>query len=879
MGNYIYTISRTFLVLLSLVVLQQQAAAQCGASTQSGTNCTRSSIYYGEVLPNGGCGSPTSVTNYSPGTHFRIPVLNGGCYSVSTCGAPINTQVAAFQGLATTGPFAWNDDNGPLCASTAASITMVPNFTDYARVDIRQSNCSAGGTSSITIQVMQNNNLTFTSSGAALCAGQNRTLVATPSPVGGAPQPNSGNTGTYSGTGVSNNLFTAPLPSAGMQTYPVTYTFGYCSTTQNLDVYRSPSIANAGANFSVCSGTATMNGNIPTYGIGTWAIISGPGSVTAANTYNSTITGLVAGSTTTLTWTINNGPCTATRDTVAVYREITPTTAVASANQAICNTTTSVTANTPAIGVGLWYLYSGSGNIVTPGNPNTTINTLGAGTNVFIWSITNGVCPPSNDTVTIIRDVPPTPAFAGPDIAMCDSAINLNGNTPTIGSGLWTVLTGGGTLVTPSNPNTPLNAVPIGTSTFAWTISNGSCPPSIDTLVVLRNNRPNAPTITGNLNVCEGSQTLLTASSTATIPNYRWWDAPSGGNLLASTASFSTPPITATTTYYVEVADASTACPSARVPVVVTMVPNPAVSLGPDRTICSNDSTCFNAPSGMSSYIWSNGETTPTVCFNDSGMVWVQISDANACIGRDTAQIIFVTSLPVSLGADTSYCQGGSISIGNFVGPNSYLWSTGATTASITVSTPGFYSVTCTAPGGCTGVDTIEVTQTAAVSASFTVDTSFCPQIVFVDNSTGATSWTWTFGDGNNSTAMSPIHTYQGNGTFTVTLTSAGTCGTDVSTQTVTVNCLVSIDLPDNLHITVYPNPSFGRFNVKFEGLESDVSVGIYNELGQLVYAKDLMGLRGNVESAIDLGRPAAGVYFLKLKIGDAMVTKRILVK
>lgn len=852
---------------------------QCGTNTTTGANCARSATYYGEVLPNGGCAVATTVTNYSPGTHFRIPVLLGGCYSVSTCGASINTQVAAFQGTTTTLPFAYNDDNGPLCATTAASIVMIPNFTDYARVDIRQSNCSAGGTSSITVQVMQNNNLVFSSSGASMCAGQSRVLVATPTPISTPTQPNSGNLGTYSGAGVNTNLFTAPLPSTGMQTYGVTYTFGYCSTTQNIDVYRAPSAANAGNNFSVCSATGTMNGNVPTYGTGTWAIISGPGTIVSANAYNSQITGLVTGTTTTLTWTVTNGPCTATRDTVALYREILPTTALASPNQAICATSASVTANTPSIGNGLWYLYSGSGNIATPAIPNTNLNTIGAGTNIFIWSITNGVCPPSNDTVVIVRDLPPTPSFAGPDIAMCDSAINLNGNQPTIGTGIWTLLTGGGNIVAATNPNSPLNAVPVGTSTLAWTISNGSCPPSRDTLLILRNNRPNAPNVIGNLNVCEGSQTLLSASSTAVIPNYKWWDAPVGGNLLASTAAFSTPPITGTTIYYVSVDDASTACPSARVPVTVTMVPNPIVSLGADRTICDNDTACFNAPAGMSAYIWNSGSTTSSACFSDSGMVWVQISDANSCIGRDTVLISLVTSLPVSLGADTTYCQGGPITIGGFIGVNTYQWNTGATTPSITVTSSGSYSVTCTSPGGCIGVDTIQVTQSSPVSASFTIDTTFCPQIVFVDNSTGADNWSWTFGDGGTSTAASPIHTYQGPGTFTVTLTSTGLCGSDVSTQTVPVNCIVGLELPDNLTISVYPNPNDGQFKLEFEGLESDVEVTIVNALGQAVLQQDFIGHRGHLQSAIDMHSPAAGTYFLKLKIGDATVSKRILVR
>lgn len=237
-----------------------------------------------------------------------------------------------------------------------------------------------------------------------------------------------------------------------------------------------------------------------------------------------------------------------------------------------------------------------------------------------------------------------------------------------------------------------------------------------------------------------------------------------------------------------------------------------------------------------------------------------------------------MTSLPISLGADTTVCQGNSITIGNFVGNNTYLWSTGATTPSITVNTPGNYAVTCTAPGGCFGIDTIAVAQAAGVNASFTVDTTFCPQIVFVDNSTGASSWSWTFGDGGTSTLMSPIHTYTASNTYTVTLNSVGTCGADVATQTVQVGCLVGINLPEKLAISIYPNPNAGAFKVKLDGVEGNVDFAIYNELGQVVMHKNLGDQRGTIETSIDLGLPAAGVYVMLLKVGDATVSKRILV-
>ena len=49
--------------------------------------------------------------------------------------------------------------------------------------------------------------------------------------------------------------------------------------------------------------------------------------------------------------------------------------------------------------------------------------------------------------------------------------------------------------------------------------------------------------------------------------------------------------------------------------------------------------------------------------------------------------------------------------------------------------------------------------------------------VTFTDQSIGATSWRWDFGDGTNSTAENPIHTYSAAGTYTVRLTITGASG------------------------------------------------------------------------------------------------------
>jgi PGF-pre-PGF domain-containing protein len=59
--------------------------------------------------------------------------------------------------------------------------------------------------------------------------------------------------------------------------------------------------------------------------------------------------------------------------------------------------------------------------------------------------------------------------------------------------------------------------------------------------------------------------------------------------------------------------------------------------------------------------------------------------------------------------------------------------------------------------------------------------------VSFTDNSIGATSWSWIFGDGNISTEQNPTHIYSVVGTYTVNLTVSNANGTSLKTATITV--------------------------------------------------------------------------------------------
>ncbi len=235
------------LVLIFGVILLSMASkfssAQC--SLLNGT-------YIGTIAPTSGTAFVT-YPNFGPGYYFLTPVINGGSYALSTCGALIDSQISVWGGF-NTNLLLYNDDNGAFCSGSNASGNFVANLTNYAYMFISEYNCLPGGSASINVYYRQNDNLAFTSSSASMCPGQSRTLTATPAGVGSVPNVTFGDPGTFSGFGVSGNVFTAPIVNVSTN-YTITYTFGYVSKTQVITVNPTYTLSTNAPISGFCSGS------------------------------------------------------------------------------------------------------------------------------------------------------------------------------------------------------------------------------------------------------------------------------------------------------------------------------------------------------------------------------------------------------------------------------------------------------------------------------------------------------------------------------------------------------------------------------------------------------------------------------------------------
>lgn len=155
--------------------------------------------------------------------------------------------------------------------------------------------------------------------------------------------------------------------------------------------------------------------------------------------------------------------------------------------------------------------------------------------------------------------------------------------------------------------------------------------------------------------------------------------------------------------------------------------------------------------------------------------------------GRIDTHDVVVTINPaqtasITSSGDTTFCQGGSVTLTASMG-DSYIWSTGETTQSITVNTSGTYSVTVT--NGCGSADaSVIVTVNPLPDCTISGNASFCEgQSTQLCAPSGNASYIWSTGETTSCITVTAA------GTYSVTVTNSNGC-TSTCSKTVTVNAL-----------------------------------------------------------------------------------------
>lgn len=367
----------------------------------------------------------------------------------------------------------------------------------------------------------------------------------------------------------------------------------------------------------------------------------------------------------------------------------------------------------------------------------------------------------------------------------------------------------------------------------------------------------------GPTRFCQGGSVTLTAAAGS---SYLWSTGATTQNITVTTSGQYRVTIT-------NAAGCSAASPGS-IDVVVDPLPSINLAVGGATTFCQGGSVVLTA-SGGSSYRWSTGATTPSITVTTSGSYSVTGTSAAGCSSTPSAIGVVVLPLPtvsVAAGGPTSFCQGGSVTL-TASGAASYRWSTGATTASISVNASGNYSVVGTSTAGC-----------SATSATTTVTANPTPAQPTVVVSADGKTLTSSAADGDqwylNGTAIAGATgpTYQPTtaGSYTVVTTSAAGCPSLPSAPQGVVLAAANPALA--AQVRLFPNPTRGEVTLTVPATAGgrDAQVRLLNLLGQVVQTRSAAP---GTTISLNLVGLATGMYAVQVQLGADTVTKRLVLE
>ncbi len=236
-------------------------------------------------------------------------------------------------------------------------------------------------------------------------------------------------------------------------------------------INNEPSTSFAGHDRPVCTDSVTLSGSVPVYGEGTWTLISGSGEIEDSSKTNTLVTNLAVGKNR-FRWTIDNEGCTSESD-VEISNNLIE--AFGGYDQVNCTDTAELEGNNPLPGVGTWGIVGGSGsaNFEDNESPYTTVRNLDKGDNILTWTIDYQGCR-SVSEVTVTNNEPSS-AIAGDNKATCEDYFVLGAAEPEIGTGHWTIKSGGGDFVDDTDNSTRVDNLKFGSNVFRWTVVNEGC--------------------------------------------------------------------------------------------------------------------------------------------------------------------------------------------------------------------------------------------------------------------------------------------------------------------------------------------------------------------------------------------------------------------
>lgn len=486
-----------------------------------------------------------------------------------------------------------------------------------------------------------------------------------------------------------------------------------------------------------------------------------------------------------------------------------------------------------------------TGGVAQPTGVTSISGTLtipsGSGTAVYTVTPTTGTCVGNTFTVTVTVNSTCTPVSVTTHpapAAMCAGAnaaftVVAGGTSPFVyqweyyNGTSWVNVAAG----TPAGASytgaaiaslTVSGITPAGNYQYRCHITNcsGGNVVNSDPATLTVNANPPQPVITadGPTTFCTGEDVVLTATESA---GYLWSTGATTRSITVTTAG----------NYTVQVTNAAGCQSVLSATTVVTVNPlpsRPTITPAGSVTICAGSSQTLTSSAGVT-YLWSNGETTQSISVNTTGTYTVQVTNSFGCLSTaslpTTVTVNPVPATPtITASGATTFCAGGSVTLTSSLA-TTYLWSTGATTRSITVNSTGNYWVRVADAAGCQSAQssTTVVTVNPLPSAP-TIGTITQPTCTVSTGSVvlgGLPAGSWTVNPGNITGSTSTvIVTGLVAGSYTFTVTNSNGC-TSSASASVVINTQPAVPTVPIVSAVTQPTCAVTTGSVGFSGLPS----------------------------------------------------------
>jgi len=506
-------------------------------------------------------------------------------------------------------------------------------------------------------------NVTYTTNAtAAITAATSATFCAGGSVVLNA---NTGTGYTYqwsnNGTAISGATATSyTATAAGI--YTVTVTSNYCpatSTGVKVTVNPAPAAPTVNSPVTYCVGTTATALTATGTALKWYVAIGETGSSTAPTPITTTA------ATTDYYVSQTTAGCESPRATITVIVNASPTATITATGPTTFCDAGNVVLNA-STGTGYTYQWNVGGTAIN-GSTTSTYTATAAGTYAVTIKNSSNCSATAAGTLVTISATPST-SNAGNIQYITTTTATLAANTPTIGSGSWSVVSGAGTFISANSSTTTVSGLSVGANVFQWTISNGSCPTSSSSVTINVGTSPTAQTINGPTQVTTKAAGIIYSIPDNSSSIYHW-SLPPGAIITSANTDSSEITVTFGTTggtlAVTETNPYGTATSS--LSILVGNAPTTQIITGADTVTANTTGVVYSVPDSSGyTYHWTlPAGATITSANTDSSSIKVSFGTAggNVSVTQTNLYGSATSTLPVSINSATAVIGGSAADI------------------------------------------------------------------------------------------------------------------------------------------------------------------------------------------------------------------------